>query len=372
MEQTRHVDRELEHIKEKLLLMASKAEHIISQAVESLLHRDLVKAEQVMALDREIDRLEIEIENDAISLIACHQPAAKDLRLLIGIIKINNDIERIGDHGVNIAQCTLKLGQEPPLKPLVDIPRMAHLAASMLRDSLDSFVHEDAEKARQVCATDSQVDQLKDQTLRELMTYMFEKPKAISRALGLILISRNLERIADLSTNISEEVIYICQAKVIKHNQEKIKVLFICRHNAARSQMAEALLNHLAGDRFKADSAGLEPGELNPYAIRAMAEMGIDISAKNTQSVFDLYLKGQLYNYVITVCDIKEEDKCPIFPGIAQSLQWSFPDPASFAGSDQEKLKRTVEVRDSIKKAIEDFIKPINKPNHHDTGGVSE
>ncbi len=221
MEQSRHIDRELEQIKEKLLLMASKAEYIISQAVESLLQRDLVKAEKIMASDQEIDKLEIEIENEAISLIARHQPAAKDLRLLVGIIKINSDIERIGDHGVNIAQCTLKLGQEPPLKPLIDIPRMAHLATSMLKDSLDSFVHEDAEKARQVCATDSQVDQLKDQTLRELMTYMYEKPEAISRAMGLILISRNLERIADLSTNISEEVIYISEAKVIKHHQEK-------------------------------------------------------------------------------------------------------------------------------------------------------
>jgi len=221
MEQPRHIDRELEQIKEKLLLMASKAEIIISQAVESLLQRDLLKAEQIMSLDKEIDRLEIEIENEAISLIARHQPAAKDLRFLVGIIKINGDIERIGDHGVNIAQCTLKLGQEPPLKPLIDIPRMAKLATSMLRDSLDSFVHEDAVKARQVCATDTQVDQLKDQTLRELMTYMFERPEAISRAMGLILISRNLERIADLSTNISEEVIYISQAKVIKHHQEK-------------------------------------------------------------------------------------------------------------------------------------------------------
>ncbi|MDQ7798295.1 MAG: arsenate reductase ArsC [Candidatus Edwardsbacteria bacterium] len=152
---------------------------------------------------------------------------------------------------------------------------------------------------------------------------------------------------------------------------EKTKILFICRHNAARSQMAEALLNHLAGDRFKADSAGLEPGELNPYAIRAMAEMGIDISGKKAQSVFDLYLKGQLYNYVITVCDIKEEDKCPVFPGIAQRLQWSFPDPGAFTGPDQEKLKRTIAVRDSIKKAVEDFIKQINKPNHPDTGGIS-
>ena len=221
MEQSRHIDRELTQIKEKLLLMAAKAEQIISQAVESLLQRDMTRAEQVMAMDKEVDKLEIEIENDAISLIARHQPAAKDLRLLIGIIKINSDIERIGDHGVNIAQCTLKLGQEPPLKPLIDIPRMAQLATAMLKDSLDSFVHEDAEKARQVCATDSQVDQLKDQTLRELMTYMYEKPEAISRAMGLILISLNLERIADLSTNISEEVIYISEAKVIKHHQDK-------------------------------------------------------------------------------------------------------------------------------------------------------
>jgi len=220
MEQTRQIDRELEQIKEKLLLMAAKAEQVISQAIESLLQRDMAKADQIMVLDKEIDRLEIEIENEAISMIARHQPAAKDLRFLVGIIKINSDIERIGDHGVNIAQCTIKLGQEPPLKPLIDIPRMAQLATTMLKDSLDSFVQEDAEKARRVCAADNEVDQLKDQVLRELMTYMFDKPEAISRAMGLILISRNLERIADLSTNISEEVIYISQAKVIKHHQE--------------------------------------------------------------------------------------------------------------------------------------------------------
>jgi len=137
---------------------------------------------------------------------------------------------------------------------------------------------------------------------------------------------------------------------------EKIKVLFICRHNAARSQMAKALLNNMAGDRFLADSAGLEPGELNPYAIRAMAEMGIDISNEKAQSVFDLYLKGELYNFVITVCDIKEEDKCPVFPGIARRLHWSFPDPASFSGSEDEIIEKTVGVRDSIKKAVEVFI----------------
>lgn len=142
---------------------------------------------------------------------------------------------------------------------------------------------------------------------------------------------------------------------------EKIKVLFICRHNAARSQMAEALLNHMAGDRFMADSAGLEPGELNPYAIRAMAETGIDISGNKAKSVFDKYMKGELYNYVITVCNIEEQEKCPVFPGITKRMHWSFSDPASFTGTDQEKLGKTRAVRDSIKEAIEGFISAVDK-----------
>jgi arsenate reductase len=138
---------------------------------------------------------------------------------------------------------------------------------------------------------------------------------------------------------------------------EKIKVLFICRHNAARSQMAEALLNHLAGDRFLAESAGLEPGPLNPYAVKAMADMGVDISGNKVKSVFDKYLKGDLFNYVITVCNIEDQERCPVFPGITQRLHWNFPDPLSFNGSDRERLEKTIEIRDSIKKNIEDFVK---------------
>lgn len=220
MEQLRHFDEELGRVKEKLLTMAGQAEMLINDSVEALGQRDIGLAEKAILADKEIDKLEVEIEEEAVSLIARHQPAAKDLRFLIGIIKINSDIERIGDHGVNIAQCTLKLGQEPPLKPLIDIPRMAQLATAMLKNSLDSFVREDPEKARRVCASDDEVDKLKDQVFRELLTYMIENPQTISRAMDLILISRNLERIADLSTNISEEVIYISQGKVIKHNRE--------------------------------------------------------------------------------------------------------------------------------------------------------
>jgi len=222
MEQ-RHFDRELLELKEKLLLMAAKVEQLIKQSIESLMKKDAVLAQSLFALDKEVDRLEIEIEEDAIALIARHQPAAGDLRFLIGAIKINNDLERISDHGVNIAQSAIRLAAQPELKPLIDIPRMAELSIGMLKDSLDSFVNNDPDKARAVCKSDDQVDDLKDQIFRELLTYMMEKQDSIGRAMDLILVSRNLERVADLSTNISEEEIYISEAKIVKHNVQKGK-----------------------------------------------------------------------------------------------------------------------------------------------------
>jgi arsenate reductase (thioredoxin) len=137
--------------------------------------------------------------------------------------------------------------------------------------------------------------------------------------------------------------------------KEKIKVLFVCVHNSARSQIAEALLNHLAGDRFEAESAGLEPAPLNPLAIEAMREVGIDISMNQTKSVFALYKADRLYRYVIAVCD-EAAQTCPIFPGFATNLHWSFEDPASFTGSHEERLDKTRRVRDEIKQRIEEFI----------------
>lgn len=137
----------------------------------------------------------------------------------------------------------------------------------------------------------------------------------------------------------------------------KLKVLFICVHNSARSQMAEALLNHLGGDEFEALSAGLEPGELNPLAVEVLREMGLDISGKKTQGVFDLYKSGQFFPYVITVCDETTAERCPIFPGVTRRLHWSFPDPSGFAGSKEEKLAKTREVRDAIEAKIREFVR---------------
>lgn len=136
----------------------------------------------------------------------------------------------------------------------------------------------------------------------------------------------------------------------------KIKVLFVCIHNSARSQMAEAFLNKLGGDKFTAESAGLEPGTLNPVVVEAMSEIGIDISGNRTKSVFDFFKSGKLYNYVITVCDESAAERCPVFPGAARRLHWGFKDPSSFEGSAEDKLKATGIIRDQIKSQIEKFI----------------
>ena len=134
------------------------------------------------------------------------------------------------------------------------------------------------------------------------------------------------------------------------------KVLFLCVHNSARSQMAEAYLNKLAGERFKAESAGLEPGKLNPNVVRALAEDGIDIAGKETRSVFDLFKAGKTYQVVVTVCDKEAAERCPIFPGLSEKLHWPFPDPSRFSGTDEEIMSRTREVRDMIKSAVMEFV----------------
>ncbi|GFE62480.1 arsenate reductase ArsC [Geobacter sp. AOG2] len=144
--------------------------------------------------------------------------------------------------------------------------------------------------------------------------------------------------------------------------EKKIKVLFVCVHNSARSQMAEAFLNHLAGDRFEAHSAGLEPGTLNPLAVEAMAEAGIDISANRTKSVFDFFKRGAIFNYVVTVCDGANAERCPIFPGITHRMHWSFEDPAALAGTHAEKLEAVRRIRDQIRDAVASFVTEQGAP----------
>jgi phosphate transport system protein len=217
----RHFDEELNELKTRLLLMGGRAEAIVHKAIDALRTRDDALAEEIFADDEAIDALEIEIDERVIRLLALRQPVGSDLRFVTSALKIGGDLERVGDHAVNIAQSALKLGTEPELKPLVDLPRMAVMATRMLTEALDAFVRNDAVAARRILTEDDEVDAMKHRLYHELLAFMIEQPSAISRALELILVSRNLERVADLATNVAEEVVFIAEARVVKHHMEE-------------------------------------------------------------------------------------------------------------------------------------------------------
>jgi len=212
-----HFEDELKTLKNRLLEMGALVEDRVHRAVHSLIDRKAEEAEAIIAGDREVNELHIEIDDRCLKLLATQTPLAVDLRLITSAIKINSDLERIGDQAVNVAENVVKMLPQPTLKPLIDIPRMAEIAEKMTRDALDSFVKRDPELARDVLRRDDEVDQLKDQVFRELLTYMMADPGTIQRALALILISRNLERIADHATNIAEMVVYMVKGKSIRH-----------------------------------------------------------------------------------------------------------------------------------------------------------
>jgi phosphate transport system protein len=217
----RQFEKEIDQLKEQLLLMGGRAESIVRKSIEALARRDARLSNEVFQDDRQIDRLEIEIEERCVRLLALRQPLASDLRFITAALKISNDLERVGDHAVNIAGGVVRMAEQALLKPLVDIPRMADLATAMLHEALDAFVRLDAPTARRLVRRDDEVDQLNKQIFRELLSYMMEDPSTISRAMELILVARNLERVADLATNVAEEVVFIAEARIIKHHAEE-------------------------------------------------------------------------------------------------------------------------------------------------------
>lgn len=219
----RHFDEEVKHINEKLIRMASIVEEMIRIAIKSLIDRNNSVLELINPKEKEVNDLQITIDEEIITLIARMQPVATDLRFLIAASKINSELERIADQVINIGQNTLILVKYPQLKPLVDIPLMADVVQKMVHDSLDCYIHKDVDAAQKVLNSDDKVDAFKDQIFRELLTYMMSEPQTIQRALCLILIARNLERIGDHSTNIAEEVIYMVQGRDVRHHYEEQK-----------------------------------------------------------------------------------------------------------------------------------------------------
>src|ERR1700680_3500060 len=214
----RHFERDLNELKERLLWMGSLAERAVHQAVHSVLESDEQLAKRVLDEEDAINELQMEDDDRVVQLLALHQLMAADLRFVLAVARINNDLERIGDQAVNIAQAALHILRHPRVKPYVDLPRMSELAEGMVRDSLNAVVRGDIEIARAVLIRDDQVDNLRDQIFRELLSYMMGDSSVIFQAFELILVAKNLERVADHATNIAEDVIYMVEGHDVRHS----------------------------------------------------------------------------------------------------------------------------------------------------------
>lgn len=215
----RQFEQELDEIKRGVLAMAGLVEQSLAEVARAMTEQDSALAETIIARDDEIDQWEVELDRLATEFIARHQPAATDLRFVIVAIKLGPELERIADNAVNIAQRILHLSKYPQLKPLIDLPRMLGLAHAMVSDAIASYVNRDAAAAREIIGRDDEVDTLNWEIFRELLTFMIEDANNISRAIDLILIARFIERIADQATNISEEVVYLVEARPIRHQR---------------------------------------------------------------------------------------------------------------------------------------------------------
>jgi phosphate transport system protein len=213
-----HFQEELDQLKARLLEMGGLAEDRVRSSVQALVERDAQLVERVLVGDGPINQLHIEIDSRCFKLLALHQPMAVDLRAIVSAVKINTDLERVGDLAINIAEAARRYMRHPPVKKLIDIPRMADIAQRMLRDSLDAYVRRDVPLAQAVLDEDDRLDALKSQVFRELLTYMLQDTSTIEPSLDLILISRHLERIGDHATNVAEDVIFMVSAKDVRHH----------------------------------------------------------------------------------------------------------------------------------------------------------
>jgi phosphate transport system protein len=282
----RQFDEQLKELREGLLAMGSLAETMIVKSVKALVERSDTLVQEVFAHEEEMDQRCIESDDRCFTLLALRQPMASDLRFIAAGIKINSDLERIGDLAVNIAQATTFIISQPLLKPLIDIPRMAQLCQEMVKKSLDAFVARDAELAMLVVESDDSIDRLRDQVFRELLTYMMSDPTTVPRALDLILVARHLERIADHATNIAEDVVYIVRGEDIRERGDKEIRKGLRR--AAEHQAPASIQDHShAGSRL---DTRLMPEEREFLALLDSSARNVLKSARALQAMFDDYV----------------------------------------------------------------------------------
>jgi phosphate transport system protein len=359
---------ELAAIRDLLATMGGTVEAMIGQGVDALIRQDATAAQAVIDRDQAVDLLEQEVDDRCIQVLARRQPTASDLRFLAAGLKIVVDLERVGDVAVNIAERALELAPHPPLKPYVDLPRMAGLARAMLSDALDAFARGDAELARGVFLRDNAVDALYAQTLRELITYMLESPANIYRATKLLSVAKYLERIGDHATNLAEQAIFLVEGRDVRHSglgrpdpgderfvRPERGVLFVCTANAARSPMAEGWARKLAPAGIVAASAGLRPAGIHPLAIRVMDEVGIDLSGARSRGV------DQVDPAAFDVVVFMDEgiDLPDLAPG-ARRVRWALPDP--LRSPEPDALDAFRRVRDELAARVARLLRDPRRP----------
>ena len=358
----RQYENELRQLREQLLLMGAKVEEMIASSIKALVERDSDLAHRTIESDHQINRLEVDTDDLCLRILAKRQPVASDLRVITIVLKMVTDLERIGDLGVNICERAIELNVEPPLKPYVDLPKMAEVAQGMVRDALDAFVARDAERAQSVIDRDRIVDAYYGQIFRELLTYMMEDARNIYRATRVQSIAKYLERIGDHATNVAEMVVFMVKGKDIRHvgrieaadgGRMPHGVLFLSDKNAARSQMAEGWARKLLPSGVRIWSAGSRPAEaVDPFAARAMQEVGVDISNQRPKSLSHVPL-GDI-DTVVMLSD--SEASVPQADNLRRQEAWDVPDPSDTAGSEIEVLGAFRRVRDEIRRHIEQLV----------------
>jgi phosphate transport system protein len=363
----RHTDRdyeaELQKLRDTLIYMGGKVEEMISTSMQALVGRREDLARGVVELDHQVNRLELEADDLCMRILARRQPVASDLRFITGALKLVVDLERIGDLAVNICERVLELQGEPPLKPYIDLPRMSDATCGMVRDALDAFVQNDAERARGVVERDNVVDAYYAQIFRELLTYMMEDPRNIFRATRLQSVAKYLERIADHATNLAEMVVFMVEREDLRHRGKLGEpsaprpprgVLFLCVQNSARSQMAEGWARKLFPETIRVFSAGSSPAaRVHPMAVEVMREVGVDLETQSPKGLDAVPLAD--VELVVTLC---AEEVCPVFPGSVRKERWGLRDPAAAGGPDQALREAFRATRDELRQKLEQLVQP--------------
>jgi len=357
-----HFQSELSQIQACIAELGKRVLENIEMASQAVLEADVEQAETVLHSEYVVDFSEVKIEEECLKVIALNQPVADDLRFLVTIIRANHDLERISDQAASMAKIVRRVSATE-IEPYRDAWRdMSREVSDVVESSLHALLHQDHAMARRVWQRDKHIDTLRDALTRQLRRDILNQHSDDQTRFELLEAVYRLERAADHAANIAKAVLYLVLGQIVRHRGrefrrkvpgEKARVLFVCVHNSARSQMAAAWLNHLYGERYAAESAGLAPGDLSPHAVQVMLEAGIDMSGNQTRDVFAVVDAGTQFDYVITVCDAASAERCPPVMGIAEQMQWEFDDPSGFTGTAEERLEQTRHVRDAIRRRIE-------------------